>query len=64
MQLEPDLIEAYVNWGDAHSRASNYDAALEIFRLGLTRSPNHPGLLSNTGNVLLNLHCITEHCHS
>ena len=60
VQLEPDLIEAYVNWGDALTRASNYDAALEIFRLGLTRSPNHPGLLSNTGNVLLNLHCITE----
>ena len=60
VQLEPGLIDAYVNWGDALSRAGKHDTALDVFRLGLTISPTHPGLLSNIGNVLLNLHRTAE----
>lgn len=55
LELDPDVVAAYVALGALHHRRGETEAALEVFRSGLEHAPNHPDLLYNAAVLSLRL---------
>ena len=54
-EIEPNLIEAYINLGASLLQVEQPEESIAVFSQSLTLSPNNPDALYNRGNVYLTL---------